>query len=118
MSDGQTNNLVISERSTIQLTVARAILAAAVLIPLVGSSAVAWYALNHKTDDHIADDRRHLDKSFEREHGAPVGKWDLSARDEQAKRAFEALQAQVDAIKLRQDSLSAEVDNRKPRWRP
>lgn len=109
---------VISEKSRIHLTLPQAITIVGVLVTLVGSSAVAWYALNAREGNHEADNYRHLDPKFREEHGAPVGKWDLAPMAEATTRALAALQAQADRTEQR---LSAQIQadqDRKPRYRP
>jgi hypothetical protein len=76
------------------------------------------WSLKDRVDRHEADEYRHLDKRFPYEHGQPVGTWDLKARDEQAARAFEALQKQTNANTAAWESLRQTLENRKPRWRP
>jgi hypothetical protein len=118
MSDSQQNVVVLSENSHVKITIARAIMAAAVLMSMAASGGVAWYAVNAKTDSHIANPYVHLDPKFTSEHGFPVGKWDLAGRDDAATASFKALQDQADYMKRRMDVLEAEVASHKPRWHP
>lgn len=102
----------------VRLSVARIILAASVLASIAGSGAIAWYALNSKVDSHAENRDVHLERDFVREHGIPVGKWDLAARDEQAARAFAALGDRVELLEKAAAEAKQAAQDRKPRWRP
>lgn len=102
----------------IRLSAARAIVIAGVLVSVAGSGAIAWYALNAKVDHHSENRDVHLERDFVREHGIPVGKWDLAARDEQAERAFTALGARVELLEKAAADAKQAAQDRKPRWRP
>lgn len=109
--------LVITEKTTIGLTIAQALMAVGVLASVVSAGAIAWYAEKSSREAHEANIYVHLAPTFTQEHGLPVGKWDLAGRDEAATRAFKALQDQADASTKRLDHLEATIEARKPRGR-
>lgn len=118
MSERPTSEMTITERSHVRLSLPTAITVAGALMAMAASSGVAWYALKEKINAHEGDIHRHLDADFDRTHGLPVGKWDLAAHDEATAKALEGLQRQAEYATKRADEVAAELNNRKPRWRP
>jgi hypothetical protein len=111
------HQVTITEKSTIRLTFPQAITIVGVLGSIVAAGSVAWYAEKSARQAHEANIHRHLDEGFDREHGQPVGKWDLVPRDEAAARAFQSFLDASARVDARQDRLEAEVAARKPRYR-
>lgn len=110
--------IVLNERSSVKLTISQAIVVVGALMSIAASSGVAWYALKEKINAHAENVNVHLDANFIREHGVPVGKWDLAPRDEATAKALEGLQRQAEYAVKRADEVAAQFSNSKPRWRP
>jgi hypothetical protein len=110
--------IVLTESTKIRLTIAQAIMVIGVLVSVISAGAIAWYAEKTAREAHEANIYVHLDPKFTTEHGTPVGKWDLAPGDAATATALKALQDQADYSKRRVDAIEAEVQNRKPRWRP
>lgn len=106
----------ISDKTALKMTIVQAFAVCGV----VAAGSVAWYAEKSSREAHEKNNHVHLDESFEREHGAPVGKWDLTARDEQSARAWAAFQEQVKSLERAQQDLRQQIDDRKPhmKWPP
>lgn len=114
----RTTEVSITEKSQVRLPLGTAISVTGALIAMAVSGALAWQSLKDRQERHENNVNVHLDPGFVREHGLPVGKWDVAAHDEQTARALEAFQRQVDYAVKKADALEAEANNRKPRWRP
>lgn len=53
------------------------------VVVVVATAVAAYVTITTKLNLHIADTDIHLDKEYMRDHGRPVGKWDVQAeRDE------------------------------------
>jgi hypothetical protein len=110
--------MTITEKSHVRLSLPTAITVVGALMTMAASSAMAWYALKEKLNAHAENVNVHLDANFIREHGVPVGKWDLAPRDEATAKALEGLQRQADYAVKKADEVAAQLSNTKPRWRP
>jgi len=110
--------IVLTESTKIRLTIPQAIMVVGVLASIVASGAIAWYSEKSQREEHEKNIYVHLDPKFTSEHGFPVGKWDLTNRDDAAAAAFKAFREETDAIKARQDRFDAQLSGRKPRWHP
>ncbi len=106
--------MTLSDKSVVKISIAQAF----IVCGLVASGAVAWYAEKTAREAHEKNTHVHFEESFERDHGAPVGKFDLGSRDEQYTRALEALQSQVKRIEENDARAAQHQQDSKPRWHP
>lgn len=49
----------------------------ALVVGLVASVVGVYLGLSHDIHDHVNDTNVHLDRDYMKDHGRPVGKWDL-----------------------------------------
>lgn len=72
----------------------------AIIVTIVGAIAAAsgagvgaWAALNGKLDTHLADKDRHLDPDWQKDHGRPIGRFDLDSYKAEMKRQLDEMAA-------------------------
>jgi hypothetical protein len=110
--------LTITEKSLVKLSLPTAIVVVGALISMTASGVLAWASLRSDVKEHVGNVDVHLDPKFIREHGVPVGKWDLAPRDEATARALEGLQRQADYAVKKAEGVEAAWNSSRPKWHP
>lgn len=96
----------ITPDTHVRLSLAKLIAALGTIIMLVFVAAVAWRGLQSAIERlgerlavHIANDDVHIDKDYQKDHGRPVGKWDVDAYKAETTQAIEKLNTAVDQLR-------------------
>jgi hypothetical protein len=68
----------LSPDTSVKLSLSKVVMVVVAIVSLTAGMLAAWYALKDEIRDHSRDNI-HLDHDFVKEHGVPVGKWDVQA---------------------------------------
>ena len=100
MSSSDSNpgdRVTLTPGSHVKLTLLRfwAILAGVVVAVAVGVGTVlgVYHTLENQLENHIADQDRHLQPEYQRDHGRPVGKWDVDVWKTELNERLDKMQA-------------------------
>lgn len=69
-----------------------------VVASAVGWGVAYWFGRMGSLERHAGDDEIHLDRMYHRDHGRPVGKWDLDVNRAETNRRLDEIQLDVKAI--------------------
>ncbi len=73
------------------------------IIVLVGGAVASgvsyWFGRMGSFERHTGDDEIHLDRAYHRDHGRPVGRWDLDVAMTQIGRQLDDLKGDMKTVK-------------------
>lgn len=76
------------------------------IVAIVTGGVASWFGItslirevSNRVEVHIKDTNVHLEPDYQKDHGRPVGKWDINAWQTQNTRALENLQLAVDQLR-------------------
>lgn len=90
----------ITPNTGVRLTLTKAVAIIGSLAIIVATGVSTYTSITTSIKDHTADVHRHLDDDFEKQHGAPIGKWDLDVIHREDKEAMDGMKKSIDELTL------------------
>lgn len=83
------SHLDLTPDTNVKMSTARFLSVLAAVIVVVSAAVGVYTAIVTKLNLHIADTDVHLDKEYMKDHGRPVGKWDVQAERDETKQRLD-----------------------------
>jgi len=96
--DDHSHKVSLSPDTSIRLSLSKMVIVVAGIISLTAGSLAAWTALKDNIKDHARDEKVHLDVDFTKNHGLPIGKWDLQEEVRELKVEVKTWRESIDKL--------------------
>lgn len=88
----------ITPDTHIRMSTAKFIALIVALIGVVAGGVTGWVTLTSSIAIHVHDTSVHLDPDYQKDHGRPIGKWDIEAYKSEVGRRLDAHDEKLDRI--------------------
>ena len=95
----QPHEVTITPKTHFRAPIGWIVVALVGVFELARTGFAAYTAVVTTLNAHIADEDRHLDPKYQKEHGRPVGKWDLDVAQSETQRKLGEVNASLDQLK-------------------